>query len=221
METAITTEDKPVVVTPVAATVVPAFVPLTKEETDKLTKERDDARILQGQADARAARLQAALTGKGGSRFVAPGAAPAAPTEQEKLDYAVEEDRKAVQGLQRLALDPAYRAALDADPTLRGLFQNNPLAVLPLLAPAAYDAEDAVTLVKQALAEKAGKVTATVVTPPVEVKPVVVVPGAIAPVSAEVLDEQYESAKKLPNIESALHSMIGIGLKKMTGKNGS
>ena len=215
MDTAITTEEKPVV----AATET-KVVTLTPEEHAKLLKDVEDARNLQSQADARSARLQAALTGKGGSRFTAPGATVVVPTDAEKQDYAAQEDLKAAQGLQRLALDPTYRAALDADPTLRGLFQNNPLAVLPLLAPAAYDAEDALTLVKQALAEKVSK-AATVATVKPEEKPVVVAPATVVAPSAPILDEEYEAAKKIPSTESALISMIGIGLKKLGGKNGS
>lgn len=203
-----------------AATEAPVFVPPTKEEWDKAKKDIVDARILQGQADARADRLHRALTGtgKGGSNFVAPGAAPVALTEQEKQDYAAAEDRKAAQGLQRLALDPAFREALDADPTLRGLFTDNPLAVLPLLAPAAFDAEDAVTLVKQALTERATKLKTTVIAPKVEEQPVVVAVPVVVANSTPVLDAEYEEARKRPNIESALVGMIGTGLKKLGSK---
>ena len=92
---------------------------------------------------------------------------------------------------------------------------SNPLAVLPMLAPDALDAEDAITLVKEALGKRAKPATPLVPpTPPVSPTPPV---GAInaqdKPVNAEV-----EAARKIPNTERAVAGMIGARLRESKGK---
>lgn len=228
-ETAITAEekaaaDKAAADAAAAATGEQGKVVLTKEQHDKLVTDAaatTEARRLQGQADARAARLAAAL-GKGGSHFGAPAEAKPAPTKEEREEYAAGEDRKAAQGLQRLAIDPRFREALDADPTLMGLFQNSPLAVLPLLAPDALDAEDAIGLVTTKLTEKVAAIAAakaaSVVVAPV-VKPADTTPPAgIVNTRTTQQNEEYEAARKSPNVENAVAGMIKVGLKSLGGK---
>lgn len=190
-------------VAPVTPTTVPApeVVTISKVDYDKVS--RDAARARANQSDADKYR---AIT-KGG-HFKAP--APIVPPTQEELDAeGKNQDRIAERGLLQIAVDPAYRDVLDADPTLRDMFFKTPLAVLPLLANDAYNAEDAMTLVKEALDAKRVK--------PVVVAPVVVPPptpsaGAIN-ANDKVIDEEYEVAKKNPNTETSLAGMIKARIK--------
>jgi len=95
------------------------------------------------------------------------------------------------------------------------LLINNPLAVLPLLADDAINAEDAITLVKASLDKRKKPVEAKPAdtqTPPVgklnQVPP-------IANPAPETTDADYESARKQPNLESAIASMVSIGRRRM------
>ena len=197
----------PPVVTPVVNP--PETVSLTKEAHDQL--KRDAARASSNQ---RKADLWDRNQGGKGSHFK-PTAPATPPSEEERASAAATEDRKAERGLLSLAADPAFREVFDADPTLRNLMTSNPLAVLPMLAPDALDAEDAITLVKEALGKRAKPATPLVPpTPPVSPTPPV---GAInaqdKPVNAEV-----EAARKIPNTERAVAGMIGARLRESKGK---
>ncbi len=199
-------------------------VTLTKEEHEKLQRDASRARSNQSKAD----RYDRVI-GKGGSHFKQQ--APATPpSEDEKAEAAVAEDRKAERGLLAIAADPAYRKALDADPTLRNLLTTNPLSVLPMLAPDALDAEDAISLVKEELVKKVEAIEkATPLPKPNEVptddkgnmpvnQPVTPPSGGINPLGGTTPDAEYESARKNPNIEGAISGMVKVGLKRQGGK---
>jgi hypothetical protein len=179
-------------------------VTLSKEEYDKIARDAARARANQSKAD----RYDAIA--RGGAHFKTP--APAEPPTQEELDArAAAEDRKASAGLMQVAADPAFRAALDADPTLRDMLLKNPLAVLPMLAPEALDADDAIALVKEALVARTPK-PPTPATPPAT--PPTPPAGGVNPDSTQV-DAEYEAARKIPNTESAIANMVKVGIKKL------
>lgn len=196
--------------TPTETPVVPAATPavnptesvtLSKEQHDQLA--RDAARASSNQRKADLWDRQ-----NKGSHFK-PSVPTTPPTSEEIADRAAAEDRKAERGLLALAADPALREVLDADPTLRGLLTSNPLAVLPMFASDALDAEDAISLVKEALVarKKPSTPPATPPTPPVT-PPVGGVNPNDEPVNAEV-----EAARKNPNTERAVAGMIGARLR--------
>lgn len=201
---------------PAAAPATPAVpeatVTLTKEQHDQLVRDATRASTNQSKAD-----RYDKIIGKGGHFKPSTPATP--PTPEEQREHAADEDRKAERGLLALAADPALRAVLDADPTLRSLLTNNPLAVLPLYANDALDAEDAVSLVKEALMKRIPAAPATPPgTPPAApATPPTPPAGGVNPPGDKALDEEYEAARKTPNTESAIHKMIGIGIKKMGG----
>lgn len=210
---------------PVAPTVTPSGNPetvtLTKEEADQLR--RDAARA--GASQSKADRYDR-LVGQGKiSGHFKPSIPATPPSKEEQEETAAAEDRKAEKGLMGLALDPAYREVLDADPTLRSLLTTNPLSILPTYAPDALDAEDAVALVKEKLSAKATEIKAKATppaTPPVTVTPVIppATPpaGGVNPPGATTPDADYEAARKLPNTEHAIAGMVKQGLKKLGGK---
>lgn len=195
-------------------------VTLTKEEHDQL--QRDAARARQNQ---RKADLYDRTVGSGKKGHFSPESqTPATPPSKEELEErAAEEDRKAEKGIIRLAVDPKYRDLLDADPTLRGMMTNNPLAVLPLFANDALDAEDAIALVTEELDKRLATFKKPATDgggnpPKDEKKPQDTTPPAGAPnPSGTVPDEEYEAAKKNPNTERAVAGMIKVGLKKLGG----
>lgn len=199
----------------------PESVTLTKEQYDQMQRDASRARTNQSKAD-RYDRIMK----NGGSHFAQSPAAPVnPPTEEERATKAAEEDRKAERGLMALAVDPAFREVLDTDPTLRDLITQNPLAILPTMAPDALDAEDAISLVKEKLQEKAdklkaGKTPETPATPPATpaTPPATPPAGGVNPPSATVPDAEYEAARKIPGTESAIQSMIKVGLKRTGGK---
>lgn len=195
-------------------------VTLTKEEHDKLQKDLQTARDLQAQADKRAARLEKAF-GRKDKHFTPESLAPKPePTKEELESRAVEEDRKAERGLLQIAIDPKYREALDADPTLRNLLTSNPLGVLPILAPDALDAEDAIELVTEQLDKRVADIAAKK-NPPADDKtktPPATPPAGAVNTTDKQVDEEYEAAKKIPNTEGAVASMVKIGLRKLGGK---
>jgi len=204
-----------------AATEIKDGVTLTKEEHAELIRkasEVDTARDLQGQADRKNARLEKILNGgKGVGSFAKKTTAPpASEGAGEGDDLGILEDRKAERGLLALAIDPKFREVLDADPTLRDLLTRNPLAVLPVLAPDALDAEDAIDLVKESLNQRLVEINKKKIP---EVKPVV--PPVITPPAGGISPEvnaDYEAAKKLPGTEQSLVGMIGAKLKGMVKK---
>lgn len=191
---------------PAAAPATPEMVSLTKEAHDQLA--RDAARA---SANQRKADLFDRQNGGKGNHFRAPAAPAVTPSPEEADRAAAEEDRKAKDGLIRIALDPEYRAVLDADKTLLDLFRQNPLAVLPVLAPDALDAEDAISLVKEALDKrKPAPAPATPAAPPTPA-PVTPPVGGVNTNDAPV-NEAVENARKHPNTERAVAGMIGARL---------
>lgn len=205
-------------------------VTLTKEEHDKLVKAEQDLKIaqdLQAQADKRANRLQNKLSGSG--RFTPPALnASGQPVAPDPAVAADAEDRKAERGLMGIAIDPKYREVFDADPTLREMITRNPLGVLPLLANDAVDADDALDLVREKLDEKLTslKTSKRIVdqTPPSTpsdkpnqppAAPAVPPQGGVNVNSAEE-SEAYKEARKIPNTEVAIASMVKqkIGMRK-------
>ena len=210
---------------PVAPTATPSGNPeqvtLTKEEADQLKRDAARASANQSKAD-RYDRLVG--SGKITGHFK-PSVPATPPSKEEQEEAAATEDRKAEKGLMGLALDPAYRDVLDADSTLRSLLTTNPLSILPMYAPDALDAEDAVSLVKEKLSAKATELKAKVTppaTPSVTVTPATppATPpaGGVNPPGATTPDADYEAARKLPNTEHAIAGMVKQGLKKLGGK---
>lgn len=210
------TEQKPDGTPPVAPVATPAeenTVVLKKEEHDQL--KRDAARTAASDRENKRLRKLAGLdeTGHFPARKAQP--VPTPPSEEDAQAQALAEDRKAADGLRRIAIDPQFRKVLDADQTLAALFKDNPIAVLPLLAPDALDAEDALELVTEKLTERLTKITEAE-KPPVNPPPAPVVPPAGAP-NAQPTDAAYEDAKKIPNTDKAITEMIKIGLGKLPG----
>lgn len=206
------------VATPALEPQVPAATPTAPEsETVSLSKAehaqlvRDAARA--SEAQQRADRLEAHIgRSKDNGRFKPP--APVEPPSPEELDAkAAAEDRKAEKGLMALASDPAYRDVFDADPTLRDLFVRNPLAVLPIYANDAFDAEDAVNLVKEALGKRKSALTpATPPAPPTVVPPAP--PAGGVNTNDKMVDEEYEKARNGKNTEAAIAGMVKVGMKR-------
>ena len=195
--------------TPAAGT---EMLTLSKVEVEQLR--RDAARASSNQ---RKADLYDRTVGGRGTSHFKPTAPATPPTQEELKENAVAEDRKAEQGLMRLALDPAYRSALDSDPTLRDLLSKNPLAVLPILAPDALDAEDAVGLVREALSKRSAPPASPATPPATPPAPPAPPAGGINP-TATVPDEEYEAARKLPKTENAIAGMIRASAKRMGKK---
>lgn len=188
-------------------------VTLTKEAHDQLVK--DSARA--GEAQSRADRYENILKKHGllGGGHFKPATPVTPPTPEERQTQAAEEDRKAERGLLALALDPVYREVLDKDPTLRDLLIKNPLAVLPILAADALDADDAVSLVRDVLTKRKEIPVSPPVTPPTP--PATPPSGAVNP-RDKAVNEEVELARKIPNTERAVSGMIKARLKEMGGK---
>jgi len=222
-KTAITTPKEEEKKEEVATTGKEEVVTLTKEEHDTLVKKAEEvetAKNLQAQADKKTARLEKILKGNKlsftkKSTEVASKEEPNSEVGSNEQD--ILEDRKAESGLISIAIDPKYREILDNDPTLRDLFTKNPLAVLPILAPEALDAEDAIELVKDKLDEKLisikSKKEEIITSEKKEDKPTP--PEGGLNVASEEVDVKYEEAKKNPNTESALAGMIKVGLSNL------
>ena len=209
---ATTTTEAPVTPAATPSTTPPATtVTLAKEAHDQL--QRDAARARENQ---RKADLFDKMN-KGGTRFGVTTPA-AAPTEEERTAAAIAEDKKAERGLTKLALDPTLREVLDADPTLRNLLVDNPLAVLPMLAPDALDADDAITLVRDALFARK-KPAETTPAKPAETTPAATIPspGAVN-TNDKPVNEKIEAAKKIPGTEKSIAAMIGARVEERAGK---
>lgn len=200
-------------VTPPAPAATPAIqqpeqVTLTKEQHDQLV--RDAARASSAQSDADKYKnilKKNGLIGEGHFKPAAP-VAPPSPEDREAAGRA--EDIKAERGLFALAADPSYREVLDKDPTLRDLLVKNPLAVLPMYASEALDADDAINMVKEELNKR--KPVPPPATPPAPA-PAVPPAGGVNPSDTPV-NEEVEAARKHPNTERAIAGMIGAKLKQ-------
>lgn len=196
-------EEKKPAVTPEKPAVEGDSVTLSKAEVDQLR--RDAARA--SEAQTRADRLEKAQ--KRSKAHFDSSRTPTPPSVEEVEAQGAAEDAKAERGLMRLASNPEYRDVLDNDPTLRDLLTTNPLALLPVYASDALDAEDAIDMVKEALLARKAKLAPTPKaedkkeekkeTPPV---------GGVNTPAPQVNSEAYESAKKNPNTESALAGMF-------------
>lgn len=186
-------------------------VTMTKAEAEQLQRDAARAPGAQQKADRYETILKKhGLLDSTGHFKPAKPAQQATPEEQQAAG--ADEDRKAERGLLNIAVDPEFRAVFDADPTLRDLMTKNPLAVLPMLAPDALDADDAMGLVKESLRKR--------IPTKKEEKPPVTTPetpptGGVN-VKDNLPDENVEKARKLPNTENAIAGMIGarIGLHK-------
>lgn len=193
----------------------------SKEEKEQFERDAARARTNQSKAD-----RYDRIVGKGG-HFAPASQAPATPpTAEELAEKAAGEDRKAERGLLGIAADPKFRAVFDADPTLRETFTKNPLAVLPLLAPDALDAEDALALVTEAL-EKRGESIKKPETPPADDKnpdgtpktPPATPPAGGVNVNDTLPNKAAEEALKHVNPEVAVAGSIKERLKAMGGKS--
>lgn len=184
-----------------------ATVTLTKEEHDRLVGRASGN---QSKAD----RYDRLMKQNGGHFKPAAPATP--PSPEEAAQRAADEDRKAERGLMALAVDPAFREVLDSDATLREMLTKNPLAVLPVMANDAIDAEDAVALVRDALTKRAEglkKPATPPANPPTPPTPPTPPAGGVNPPD-KPLDAEYEAARKIPNTEKALSEMIKVGIKR-------
>lgn len=211
--------------TPVPAAAAPATptydpekqVVLNKEEAAQLRKDAARAAGSQRKADLFDRFSQ---NGAFGNR-PAPAEDPAkgAPAAES----VAKEERKAERGLTQLALDPEYRDVFDADPTLRAMFANDPLSVLPVLAPDALDAQDAIALVKEKLAERKAGIRKPETKVDGDPKPVVdpsdkVPPAGGINTTGTNPNPEYEAAKKLPHAEQAVAGMLGARFRELGGK---
>ena len=191
------------------ASTQPEKVTLDKGAHDQLVKDAARASEAQSRADRYEGILKKnGLLGGGHFKPVSP-ATP--PTQEERQAQAADEDRKAERGLIGIALDPVYREVLDKDPTLRDLLTKNPLAILPVLAPDALDADDAVNLVKEALNKRKALPANPPANPPApSTPPTPPTPphGGVNPPSSDVPNEEYEAARKNPKTEAAIAGMI-------------
>jgi hypothetical protein len=189
------------------------MVQVSKEKLDQL--ERDAARAATAQREADAARRKAALydrtMGKGlASPFSRQAAPVAAPTEDEQREQASREDAKAERLIMRLAAEPKYRALLDSDPTLRDLMVNNPLAVLPTLAPDAIDAEDALALVTEKLDARLTTINAPAPAAPAPAT----VPAPAVNTPSKSVEERVVEAQKAPHLRDAIAGSLAARLSK-------
>lgn len=181
-------------------------VTLPKAELDKLSRDAARAAAAQRKAD-----LYDKYVGNNGKGHFKKPAEVTPPSKEEMEAQAEIEDRKAERGLMALAADPEYRDVLDSDPTLRNLLLSNPLALLPIYAPDAVDAEDALLLVKEALSKLKKPAPAAPANPQTETKPV---PPAGGVNPAAPVSDEYVAASKISNTEVAISKMIGIKAKR-------
>ena len=192
-------------------------VTLTKAEYDQLARDA-----------ARARRLQRVNDRRGHSgHFTPESQAPATPPSKEELaEKAQQEDERAERGLTALALDPKYRPLFDADPTLREMITKNPLAVLPIYANDAMDAQDAIELVTEAFDKRLGTLKPAE-TPPAEDKnpdgtpktPPATPPAGGVNVNNDLPNNAAAEALKHSNLETAVAGSVRERLKAMGGKS--
>lgn len=194
----------------------PETVTLDKKAHDELV--RNAARA--GEAQSRADRYETVLKKNGllGGGHFKPAAPATPPTPEEREAAGAEEDRKAERGLLGVALDPNYREVLDKDPTLRDLLTKNPLAVLPIYASEALDADDAVELVKGMLDRRKSNTPQPTPAVPATPTPPAVPPTGVINANDATVDENYEAARKNTNVEKAVAGMVSAKLKQSAGK---
>jgi hypothetical protein len=89
------------------------------------------------------------------------------------------------------------------------------LAVLPVFAPDALDAEDAVGLVRDMLKKRIAPAPNPI--PATPVAPATPPVGAVNPTD-KPMNEEVEASRKLPNTERAVAGMIGARLRANAGK---
>ena len=193
-------------------------VTLKKEEHEQLMRDASRARSNQSKAD-RYDRMT-----RTGGHFTPQSQAPKeTPSEEQLAERAAAEDRKAERGLLALASEPKYRGLFDADPTLRSMLTTNPLSVLPMLAPDALDAEDALALVSEALDKRAGAVKpqtpATPAEPEKKETPATPPAGGVNPGQQVLPNKAAEEALKGRNIEDAVAGSIKERLKAAGGRS--
>ena len=195
-----------VVIPPATPPVVPptgeTTVTLSATEVEQLR--RDSARAAKAQSELDRYKREHGIESGRFARAAVP--APVPPTVEELSQQAASEDRKAERGLVAIALDPSFREVFDKDATLRDLFAKNPLGVLDILAPEALDADDAITLVKEAL--NARKTPAKAVVTPAPVVPPT--PPVVSTPAMGTVDERIAEAKKIPGTQQAIAAMIKI-----------
>jgi hypothetical protein len=206
----------PAETTPETTPQTPAATPGEKEESTVTLSKEEHAQLLRDQARAgtnqRKADLYDRTVGKNGNAFK-PSAPPVVLTPDEKEQQGILEDQKAQRLLTGVALDPKYRDLLDADPTLRGLLVNQPLAVIPLLAPDALDAQDALELVQAQLDERLEALKAKITPATTEATPETAPPAGAVNTQTADKDAELEAARKIGNTEGAIASMVKVGLK--------
>lgn len=200
----------------VPAPVAPAATPAPAVETVSLTKE-EHAQLARDAARAAANQRKADLYDRqfGNGNHFQPTAPATPPTAEQLKEKADAEDRKAERGLTQIAASPEFREVLDADPTLRDLMVKNPLAVLPLLAPDALDAEDALNLVKEALngrKKPVAPVTPAPTAPPAT--PPAPPAGGVNPNADQQTVDAVEAARKNPNTEQAIAGMVSAKIRQ-------
>ena len=184
----------------------PETVTLTKEQHDQLERDAARARTNQSKAD----RYDRIVARPGAIRR---DPAAAAPSAEEVNAKAAEEDLKAERGLLALAGDPEMREILDASPDIRTMLLTNPLGVLPVFAPGALDAEDAISLVREKLLERKKPATPPPAAP--APSPAAVPPVGGVNVDSKKIDEEYEQARKTNNTEAAIAGMVKVGIKRL------
>jgi hypothetical protein len=99
---------------------------------------------------------------------------------------------------------------LDSDPTLRDLMVNNPLAVLPTLAPDAIDAEDALALVTEKLDARLTTINAPAPAAPAPAT----VPAPAVNTPSKSVEERVVEAQKAPHLRDAIAGSLAARLSK-------
>lgn len=221
----------PPVPTPAPADAAPA-APQAAPEGETVIVKKTDYEAMKGRQSAldkkeeRLARREKALARGGSFNFGktpdTPAPAAAAPSGDEADGSA--EDRKAERGLLNLALKPEYRAALDASPDFRDLLTKNPLALLPVYASDAFDAEDAISLITEELERRAAATKAAAPAAPaapavVEVPPAGVVNLSDGSVATEGMkDQEYKDVTKGGTVKGIAagikHRLQSVGKRK-------
>lgn len=189
-------------------------VTLSKEEHEQLARDAARARANQSKAD-----RYDRMVSKG--HFNNAPQAPATPSPEDAAERASVEDRKAERGLLAMASDPKYRPLFDADPTLREMIVSNPLAVLPIYASDALDADDALALISEKFGERLTKLQppATPPAPETPTAPPATPPAGAINASEELPNQEYEAASKHPVTENAIAGMVQAKLRSAGGKS--
>lgn len=191
-----------------------AATPATAAEQVTLSKAEHDQLLTQAaraaEAQSRADRLTLQLRSQRGSTLPDPKETP-----QVDRTNGAEEDAKAERELLRLASDPELRTVLDADTTLRDLIRKNPIALVPIYAPDAIDAEDAVSQVRARLLERKPKETPKAPDPVDQSLTVPPVGGVNTPERG--VESAIDTARKNPDAMGAALGMLNAKLN-LSGK---